>query len=249
MGSKDTMRYSQSSQKPTSGHGIERHPQRRRVNDTTLILHLSNAHPASAHDRPARPGPPDRRRHHRCHHPRDSRTQAVHDKMGSYQAVHLQRAAHVRLPQTAGPGTSSSACSSSSSRFVKYDDVNAVDLSGTTALMHAISTKPYLDLEIAQMLLDAGADINPRNRYGETAADEIVKVRSLDSGTVDKAKQAMRWFAAHGGGCRYRRGRWSYGTVYVRAGRGIEGAVGCGGCGGLAGVEKSERGYKGSESW
>ncbi|KAJ7857464.1 hypothetical protein B0H14DRAFT_2751205 [Mycena olivaceomarginata] len=44
--------------------------------------------------------------------------------------------------------------------------VNAPDLSGTLAVSHAISTKPALDTEYAQLLFDAGGDLNNRNRYG-----------------------------------------------------------------------------------
>lgn len=44
--------------------------------------------------------------------------------------------------------------------------VDGTDMSGTTALMHSISTKPYFDTSFAQLLLDAGADINHRNLFG-----------------------------------------------------------------------------------
>lgn len=42
--------------------------------------------------------------------------------------------------------------------------VDAGDVSGTTALSHAFSTKPGFDLEYAGMLYDAGGDVNHRNR-------------------------------------------------------------------------------------
>ncbi|MCJ1245462.1 hypothetical protein MMC30_002666 [Trapelia coarctata] len=77
--------------------------------------------------------------------------------------------------------------------------VDSADLSGTTAMMHAISTKPYLDTTIAQILFDAGSQINHRNRYGATAAHEIVIVRQLDSETKRRAVEALQWFIAHGG--------------------------------------------------
>jgi hypothetical protein len=47
--------------------------------------------------------------------------------------------------------------------------VDGGDLSGTHALSHAISTKPALDFEYAQLLYDAGGEINNRNRYGGTS--------------------------------------------------------------------------------
>ncbi|KAG6901960.1 hypothetical protein C0995_006189 [Termitomyces sp. Mi166 len=42
--------------------------------------------------------------------------------------------------------------------------VDGVDLSGTTALSHCFSTKPGFDLEYAQILYEAGGDVNNRNR-------------------------------------------------------------------------------------
>ena len=74
--------------------------------------------------------------------------------------------------------------------------VDGTDLSGTSALMHSISTKPYLDLELAQMMLDAGANINLRNRYGCTLAHEAVMVRPE---TRSNAIIALKWFVEHGG--------------------------------------------------
>ncbi|KAJ9601941.1 hypothetical protein H2200_013500 [Cladophialophora chaetospira] len=74
--------------------------------------------------------------------------------------------------------------------------VDGTDLSGTSTLMYSISTKPYLDLEFAQMMVDAGADINLRNRYGCTAAHDAVMVRP---DTKMKAITALKWFVEHGG--------------------------------------------------
>ena len=54
--------------------------------------------------------------------------------------------------------------------------VNGRDVSGTTAMHHAISTKPSFDPEFAQILYDAGGDVMIRNRYGETAVFEAVKI-------------------------------------------------------------------------
>ncbi|KAF2502521.1 hypothetical protein BU16DRAFT_554577 [Lophium mytilinum] len=77
--------------------------------------------------------------------------------------------------------------------------VDGTDMSGTTALMHAIGTKPYLDTELAQALLNAGAKINRRNRYGETAAHEITKVHPFPAENKVKALAALKWFVDHGG--------------------------------------------------
>ncbi len=78
--------------------------------------------------------------------------------------------------------------------------VDGADLSGTTALMHAISTKPYTDTEYAQMLLNAGANINKQNRFGCVAAHDIVMVRpGTDADTKNKAVAMLKWFVEHGG--------------------------------------------------
>ncbi len=78
--------------------------------------------------------------------------------------------------------------------------VDGKDLAGSNALYHTFSTKPALDLEFAQILYDAGADINMRNRYGGTAAHEIAMV--WEAYIPEKARQAAdahEWFLAHGG--------------------------------------------------
>ncbi|KAJ7727344.1 hypothetical protein B0H14DRAFT_3001709, partial [Mycena olivaceomarginata] len=78
--------------------------------------------------------------------------------------------------------------------------VNAPDLSGTLAVSHAISTKPALDTEYAQLLFDAGGDLNNRNRYGATAAHEITLIWTpKDPAVVLRATEALKWFLAHGG--------------------------------------------------
>ena len=77
--------------------------------------------------------------------------------------------------------------------------VDGTDVSGTTAMMHAISTKPYFNTSFAQMMYDAGGQINHRSRYGGTAAHEFVKVYSFDIGTKRRAADALQWFMAHGG--------------------------------------------------
>lgn len=78
--------------------------------------------------------------------------------------------------------------------------VTGVDLSGTTALSHSFSTKPGLDFEYAQMLYDAGGDVNNRNRYGGTVGHEIIQVYQFQNKkVVEEAKTAFNWFLAHGG--------------------------------------------------
>ena len=78
--------------------------------------------------------------------------------------------------------------------------VHGKDLSGTTALSHSFSTKPAFDLEYAQILYDAGGDVNHRNRYGGYVAQEIVQVYDpQDSQVVRRAMDALEWFLTHGG--------------------------------------------------
>ncbi|EPQ53933.1 hypothetical protein GLOTRDRAFT_130332 [Gloeophyllum trabeum ATCC 11539] len=75
--------------------------------------------------------------------------------------------------------------------------VDGTDLTGTTTLAHCISTKPAFDPEFAQLLYDAGADINHQNRYGDVAANEICTV--WDRRNVPRAAEALTWFLSHGG--------------------------------------------------
>ncbi|KAG7444635.1 uncharacterized protein BT62DRAFT_981465 [Guyanagaster necrorhizus] len=78
--------------------------------------------------------------------------------------------------------------------------VDGTDLSGTRALSHCFSTKPGFDLEYAQILYDAGGDVNSRNRYGSTVAQEIVQVYEPgDRDAVNRAHAALEWFFLHGG--------------------------------------------------
>lgn len=78
--------------------------------------------------------------------------------------------------------------------------VDGMDASGTTALSHAISTKPAFDPEFAQILYDAGADVNHKNRYGGTCAHEIAIVWELHNRVaLQRAADALEWFMAHGG--------------------------------------------------
>ena len=74
------------------------------------------------------------------------------------------------------------------------------DISGTTALMHALSTKPYMDEEFAQIMLDAGANINRRDRFGAVVGLDIATIHLIyDDEAHDMAGRALLWFLEHGG--------------------------------------------------
>lgn len=78
--------------------------------------------------------------------------------------------------------------------------VDAPDLSGTPALSQSFSTKPAVDFDYAQVLCDAGGDVNVRNRYGGTVAHEIIQIWTpQDKNLVKTATDAMRFFFAQGG--------------------------------------------------
>ena len=78
--------------------------------------------------------------------------------------------------------------------------IDGLDLSGSTALHHAISTKPSFDPEYAQILYDAGGDVNHRNRYGGTPAHEITMVWDMKNReVVAKSGAALKWYLEHGG--------------------------------------------------
>ncbi len=77
--------------------------------------------------------------------------------------------------------------------------VDGKDLSGTTALSHCFSTKPSFDLEYAQILHNAGGDVNSRNRFGATVAHEIVMVYGNEPEVLSRATAALEWFLTHGG--------------------------------------------------
>lgn len=73
-------------------------------------------------------------------------------------------------------------------------------MSGTTALMSSLSTKPNFDTEFAQIMLDAGGDINKRDRFGGVAAHDIATVQLLYSGGAhERAGHALQWYLEHGG--------------------------------------------------
>ena len=74
------------------------------------------------------------------------------------------------------------------------------DICGTTALIQSISTKPYFDPGFAQLMLDAGGDINRRDRFGGVAAHDITTVQLYhDHAAHEKAGAALQWFLEHGG--------------------------------------------------
>jgi hypothetical protein len=77
--------------------------------------------------------------------------------------------------------------------------VSGKDLSGTPTLAHSISTKPSFDPEYAQILYDAGGELNIRNRYGAMAAHEIMMVWDPSPAKVKQACDALKWFLEHGG--------------------------------------------------
>ncbi|KAF8527973.1 hypothetical protein BU17DRAFT_81206 [Hysterangium stoloniferum] len=77
--------------------------------------------------------------------------------------------------------------------------VDGKDLSGTTALGHSLSTKPTFDPEFATLLINAGGDVNNRNRYGATCAHEFCMVWTPDPVAIDTATQALQFYLQHGG--------------------------------------------------
>lgn len=78
--------------------------------------------------------------------------------------------------------------------------VDGTDLSGSTALHHAITTKPAFEPEYAQVLYDAGGDVNHRNRYGGTPAHEQVMTWDpSNKEVVRRAADALKWYLDHGG--------------------------------------------------
>lgn len=82
--------------------------------------------------------------------------------------------------------------------------VGGTDLSGSTALHHAISTKPAFDPafdpEYAQTLYDAGGVVTHRNRYGGVPAHEICQIwDQTDREVVRRAANALQWYLDHGG--------------------------------------------------
>jgi hypothetical protein len=77
--------------------------------------------------------------------------------------------------------------------------VDGKDVSGITALVHSLSIKPISDLEYAQVLFEAGGEVNDRNRHGSNAAHEIMQLLADDPRLKDTALGSFEWFLSHGG--------------------------------------------------
>jgi hypothetical protein len=77
--------------------------------------------------------------------------------------------------------------------------VDGKDVSGTTGLAHSLSIKPTFDLEYAQVLFDAGGEVNNRNRHGSNAAHEIVQLLADNLQSKEIAIESFQWFLSHGG--------------------------------------------------
>jgi len=77
--------------------------------------------------------------------------------------------------------------------------VDTTDLSGTTAFMYSISTKPYWDREFADIMLEASAAVNHRNRYGGVAGHDIVMARDVSPAGKMKTLEALKYFVEKGG--------------------------------------------------
>ncbi|KAG9195620.1 hypothetical protein G6011_00741 [Alternaria panax] len=75
--------------------------------------------------------------------------------------------------------------------------VDGKDVVGSTALFWAISTKPYVQPEFAQILFDAGGSVNTKNRFNATPGSEIAQADI--HGDTTKNVQMMKWFVEHGG--------------------------------------------------
>lgn len=77
--------------------------------------------------------------------------------------------------------------------------VDSVDMSGTTAFMESISTKPYWDPDFADIILEAGANINHRNRYGCVAGHDIAMASDYSPAGKKKTVDALKYFIEKGG--------------------------------------------------
>jgi hypothetical protein len=77
--------------------------------------------------------------------------------------------------------------------------VDSTDLSGSTAFMYSISTKPFWDHDFADIMVEAGAKINHRNRYGCVAGHDIIMARDYSLEGKKKTVDALRYFIEQGG--------------------------------------------------
>jgi hypothetical protein len=75
--------------------------------------------------------------------------------------------------------------------------VDGTDVTGASALYWSISTKPYANTDFAQLLFDAGASVNQKNRFGGTAASEIAQVDF--AGDTARNVAMLKWYVEHGG--------------------------------------------------
>jgi hypothetical protein len=85
-------------------------------------------------------------------------------------------------------------------RFLAQDikvPVEGKDVLGCTAMYWAISTKPYVQPEFAQILFDVGASVNTKNRFNATAATEIGQA-DIHQDTTRNVRM-MKWYVEHGG--------------------------------------------------
>ncbi|THH18965.1 hypothetical protein EW146_g2111 [Bondarzewia mesenterica] len=78
--------------------------------------------------------------------------------------------------------------------------VDGRDLSGTTALCHALATQPSFDAELAEILYEAGGDVTARDRFGGTCGHGMAVIwDKSDRALVTKKVEAMKWWLSHGG--------------------------------------------------
>ncbi|KAF1941401.1 zf-MYND-domain-containing protein [Clathrospora elynae] len=75
--------------------------------------------------------------------------------------------------------------------------VDGKDVMGCTSLYWAISTKPYVQPEFAQILFDAGGSLNSKNRFNSTVASEIAQADV--NGDTAKSVDMMKFYMEHGG--------------------------------------------------
>lgn len=75
--------------------------------------------------------------------------------------------------------------------------VDAVDVTGATALYYAISTKPHVQPLFASLLFGAGSSVNHRNRFGTTSGAEIAQVHF--SRPSQPSVAMLHWYIEHGG--------------------------------------------------
>ncbi|KAF8224433.1 hypothetical protein L208DRAFT_1425802 [Tricholoma matsutake] len=85
--------------------------------------------------------------------------------------------------------------------WTAYINIAKQDLSGTTALSHCFSMKCGLDFEYVQLLYDGGADMNQRNCYWSTVAQEIVQVYAPNDKTIAANTMKASEWAEKGDAC------------------------------------------------